>query len=129
LSHKPNAVFIQIVLMVIGAAVAVLVISGGNWSVALQEIAFFMGAGGMMVMFYRWRRRGDRGAAVLVVTAFAAWVLAVAVASVTGAEPGTPAFWIAGVALLVGVGGGVVTLVRMCLERGRDSEASSSEQG
>ncbi|MGI5325093.1 hypothetical protein [Actinomadura nitritigenes] len=115
--------------MVISAAVAVFVISEGSWSVALQGIAFFMGAGGMMVMFYRWRRHGDRGAAVLVVPAFATWVLAVAVASVSGAERGTPAFWIAGVALLIGVGGGVVTLVRMYRERGRDSEAPSSEQG
>ncbi|HEU5026184.1 MAG TPA: hypothetical protein VFV01_14790 [Spirillospora sp.] len=115
--------------MVISSAVAVFVISGGSWSVALQGIAFFMGAGGMMVMFYRWRRHGDRGAAMLVVSAFATWVLAVAVASATGVEPGTPAFWIAGVALLIGVGGGALTLVRMYQERGRGTEASSSEQG
>lgn len=107
--------------MVISSAVAVFVISGGSWSSALQGIAFFMGAGGMLVMFYRWRRQGDRGAAVLVVSAFATWGLAVAVGSVTGVEPGTPAFWIGGAALLIGVGGGLVTLVRMLRERGKDS--------
>jgi hypothetical protein len=115
--------------MVISCAVAVFVISGGSWPVALQGIAFFLGAGGMMVMFNRWRRHGDRRAAVLVVPAFATWALAVAVASVTGVEPGTPAFWIAGVALLIGVGGGAVTLVRMYQERGSESEAPSPEQG
>ncbi|MDL4813409.1 hypothetical protein [Actinomadura opuntiae] len=119
----------QILLMVISCAVAVFVISGGSWSVALQEIAFFMGAGGMMVMFYRWRRQGDRVAAMLLVLAFVTWAMAVAVASITGVEPGTPAFWIAGVALLFGASGGVVTLARMYRERGKYSEASSSEQG
>ncbi|KAB2380121.1 hypothetical protein [Actinomadura montaniterrae] len=108
---------------------AVFVISGGSWSVALQGIAFFLGAGGMMVMFYRWRRQGDRRAAALVVPAFATWALAVALASATGVEPGTPAFWIAGVALLIGVGGGAVTLARMHRERRNESESSSPEQG
>ncbi|POM26595.1 hypothetical protein BTM25_09970 [Actinomadura rubteroloni] len=82
-----------------------------------------------MVMFYRWRRQGDRCATALTVTAFGTWALAVAVASATGFESGTLAFWIAGAALLIGAGGGAVTLVRMYRERRRDSEAPSAEQG
>ncbi|MFB4316560.1 hypothetical protein [Actinomadura sp. 21ATH] len=115
--------------MTISSVVAVFLIFGRSWSTALQGAAFYLGAAGMMVMFYRWQRQGDRGAAVLAVSAFATWALAVAVGSFTGVEPGAPAFWIAGVALLIGFGGGAVTLMRMYRERGTDSKASSSERG
>ncbi|MFC0037372.1 hypothetical protein [Actinomadura rayongensis] len=114
--------------MVISSAVAVILLSGGSRSAALESIAFFMGAGGMIVTFYQWRRQGDRCAAALTIAAFGTWALAVAVASATGFDSGTLAFWIAGAALLIGFGGGVVTLLRMYRERGRDSEAPPAEQ-
>jgi peptidoglycan/LPS O-acetylase OafA/YrhL len=118
-------VVLQIVLMVTSSAIAVVVLSGGNLSSALRGIFFFLGAGGMLVMFYRWRLHGDRLAAALVLTAFATWALAVAVASATGSvDPGAPASWVAALALLIGISGGLVTLARMRQERQRDGNSS-----
>ncbi|RJL33072.1 hypothetical protein [Bailinhaonella thermotolerans] len=84
-----------------------------DWIFLLSAVAFFMGAGGMMVMFRRWRSRGDRVAGAVLLVAFGLWVASVFVASVDGDTTlGSPAFWVAALSLLTGLGGGVVTLVR-----------------
>ncbi|TDB79137.1 hypothetical protein E1264_35920 [Actinomadura sp. KC216] len=104
--------------MVVVALAQVVWASGGSLYEASQGIAFFLGAGGMMLMFYRWRWLGDGLAKVLCLTAFGTWALAVMVGSVgDGFAPSHPSFWIAGVALLIGLVGGVLALVRVYLER------------
>ncbi|WP_344887964.1 hypothetical protein [Actinomadura meridiana] len=91
-------------------------ISGGSLYEASQGIAFFLGAGGMMVMFYRWRWQGDSLAKVLCLTTFGTWALAVMVGSVgEGFTRSHPSFWIAGLALLIGIAGEVLTLARIYL--------------
>lgn len=93
--------------------IAKMVFDAGGLSYGLQLAAFFLGAGGMMLMFHRWRLHGDTRARVLVLIAFAIWAIAVGVASVTdsGTRLGGPGSWVAGLALLVGFVGGVITLL------------------
>jgi hypothetical protein len=97
----PGAQYLALVGL--GAIVAVgmlakMVFDAGSLSAGLQVAAFFLGAGGMMLMFFRWRLHGDARARALVLVAFAGWVLAIGVASVTdsGTRLGGPGSWLAG---------------------------------
>jgi peptidoglycan/LPS O-acetylase OafA/YrhL len=94
-----------------------------DWTTRGEVIAFYAGAGGMALMFHRWRRHGDRLAAVLCLAAFGTWVIACIVASVTGVGPGAPWLYVAATALLIGFIGAIVVLIRLCAHRSRDSTA------
>lgn len=95
----------------------------------LAILAFFMGAGGMGIMFFRWRLHGDRVAGVLCFVAFGAWGLSV-VMGIMASEShlsAEPASWIAGAALLIGFVGGLVTLLRMRrVQSGTDKRKSNT---
>jgi hypothetical protein len=97
-----------------------------NWTTRAEIVAFFAGWGGMMLMFYRWRRHGDRLAKVLCLAAFGTWGLACIVWPVGGADagkPGSPGFDVAAAALLAGFVGAIVVLIRLYTHRDRDSSA------
>jgi peptidoglycan/LPS O-acetylase OafA/YrhL len=97
-----------------------------NWTTRAEIIAFFAGGGGMMVMFYRWRRHGDRLAKVLCLAAFGTWCLAVITWGVGGADAGKPGslgFDVAAAALLTGFVGAIVVLVRLYTHRDWDTNA------
>ncbi|HEX6521552.1 MAG TPA: hypothetical protein VF070_16355 [Streptosporangiaceae bacterium] len=99
-----------------------------SWTTRAEIIAFFAGAGGMMVMFYRWRRHGDRLAKVLCLTAFGTWMLACVIWGTGGTDagkPGSPGFDAAAVALLAGFAGAIVVLIRLYAHRDRRSTAQS----
>jgi peptidoglycan/LPS O-acetylase OafA/YrhL len=86
-----------------------------DWTTRAEIIAFFAGGGGMALMFYRWRMRGDRLAKVLCLAAFGTWALACFIWPVGGAhagEPGSPGFDAAAIALLAGFVGGIIVLIR-----------------
>ncbi|MEZ0073322.1 hypothetical protein [Planotetraspora sp. GP83] len=85
-----------------------------TWPERLQAVAFFAGSGGMILMFHRWRARRDSLAGMLCLIAVATWAAAVVAGSVTtqGVEVGSPAFFTAGAALLIGTVGAMVILVR-----------------
>ncbi|MGI5419063.1 hypothetical protein [Actinomadura luteofluorescens] len=99
-------------------------LDAGTMSFALQLAAFFLSAGGMMLMFHRWRRHSDTRARALVLAAFAVWALSVGVASVTdsGVSLGGPGSWLAGLALLIGFGGGAITLWSMYRNRPKNDD-------
>jgi hypothetical protein len=91
-----------------------------NWTVRGEFIALLAGGGGMALMFYRWRRRGDGLAKILCLAAFGTWALACIVWTVAGAdagEPGSPEFDIAAAALLTGFAGAIVVLIRSYMLR------------
>jgi peptidoglycan/LPS O-acetylase OafA/YrhL len=94
-----------------------------DWTIRGEFIAFYAGAGGMALMFHRWRRHGDRLARVLCLIAFGIWMIAVIVSSFTGANPGKPGFYVAATALLIGFVGAIVVLIRLYAHRPRDSTA------
>jgi peptidoglycan/LPS O-acetylase OafA/YrhL len=94
-----------------------------GWTIRGEFIAFYAGAGGMALMFRRWRRHGDRLAAVLCLAAFGIWMIAVIVSSFTGTDPGKPGFYVAATALLIGFVGAIVVLTRVYAHRSRDNTA------
>jgi peptidoglycan/LPS O-acetylase OafA/YrhL len=77
----------------------------------VEVVAFYAGVGGMLLMFFRWQKKQDRLAQILVLAAFAVWVVAIPVGSASW-KSGT---WIAGGALLIGFLGAVVVLIRAYL--------------
>jgi peptidoglycan/LPS O-acetylase OafA/YrhL len=92
-----------------------------DWATRGEVVAFYAGAGGMALMFYRWRRHGDRLAAVLCIAAFGMWAIAVIVSSSTGVDPGKPGFYVAATALLIGFVGAIVVLIRLYVHWSRNS--------
>jgi hypothetical protein len=97
-----------------------------NWTTRAEIIAFIAGGGGIALMFYRWRRHGDRLAKVLCLAAFGTWGLACVIWPVGGADagkPGSPGFDVAAAALLAGFVGAIVVLLRLYAHRDRDSTA------
>ncbi|WP_396452917.1 hypothetical protein [Actinomadura sp.] len=106
------------------AVIAKMALDGDTKSYVLQLGAFFLGAGGMMLMFHRWRQHRDTRARALLLAAFAVWTLSVGVASVTdsGASLGGPGSWLAGFALMIGFGGGVITLWTMYRDRPKSDD-------
>jgi hypothetical protein len=104
-----------------------------NWTVRAEFFAFYAGAGGGMLMFYRWRRHGDTLAKVLCLSAFGMWALGVVTWGVGGADagkPGSMGFDIAAAALLTGFVGAIVVLIRIYIQQNRNSnvQPQKSEQ-
>jgi hypothetical protein len=97
-----------------------------NWTTRAEIIAFFAGSGGMVLMFHRWRRHGDRLAKALCLASFGTWGLAVITWGVGGANAGKPwslGFDVAAAALLIGFVGGISVLIRLYAHEDRDSNA------
>ncbi|MFD0901029.1 hypothetical protein [Actinomadura sediminis] len=111
--HSPSPVWIGLFAVVAGAQI-VWVTTAGGWPV-LPTVAFFLGAGGMLLTFYRWRLHGDASARACCLLAFGTWTVAVVAGSIgdDGFTPSHPSYWIAAAALLIGFLGGSVTLLRI----------------
>jgi peptidoglycan/LPS O-acetylase OafA/YrhL len=123
---RPTAPPIALIgVLIAGALAQVIWSTRGSLSEALPGIVFFLGAGGMMVMFARWRTQADSFAKVACLIAFGTWALAVAVGSVgEGFTRSHPSYWIAGLALLIGFVGGLATLIRVYRERSQAGESA-----
>lgn len=93
----------------------------GNWTERAYAIAFYAGFSGTALMFFRWRLHRDRLAKVLCLVAFGTWMLSLMVGPHGGPanNPWRPSFDVAAAALLIGFGGGIVTLIRLYTHRDR----------
>jgi len=101
-----------------------------DWTFRAEVLAFYAGGGGMALMFYRWRRRGDQLAKVLCLSAFGTWVLAVftwGVGAPHAGRPGPLGLGLAAAALLTGFTGAIVVVIRT--HRSRDSTAPPQDSG
>lgn len=78
-------------------------------------LLFWLGGGGMGLMFFYWRMKQDRLAQVLCLVSFGIWTVSIAVNSFSrdGAfKADEPAYWMAATALLIGFFGALTVLIR-----------------